>query len=118
MAQTSPPADGESHSSAPEPHTIGPDDTPAAVREYTRGILCEEFGIPPSKAGRIASKWQFGSSAALQLHDVDTFKTMFGNEIGSLLFHRVKGTLPPGKWDAGAIDTAPRDLFGLRYGGN
>ena len=69
------------------------DASPSNVRNRFITILTDLHGVPESDARDIASKWKYGRGSELNYYDVDTFRTIFGSEAGTLLFGHARREL-------------------------
>lgn len=49
--------------------------------------------VSKEESQKITDKWQFGRGSELTYYDIDTFRTIFGVEAGTLLFGYARGEL-------------------------
>ncbi|TGO31013.1 hypothetical protein BPAE_0002g01060 [Botrytis paeoniae] len=99
------------------------DATSLTVREYISHILHNHYDVPKDEAENLAAQWKYGRGSELRTFDVDTFRSIFGVEAGTLLFAYLRKELGPSKagsnkklTDGGAAQRAERDIFGLTPG--
>lgn len=71
---------------------IPPDAPPSAVREYLAQYLAEKYNVPIKVAGDLVSPWKIGWGNELSYYDLETFRSLFGSEIGAILYHHVNCT--------------------------
>ncbi|KAF7862788.1 uncharacterized protein EAF02_010337 [Botrytis sinoallii] len=103
---------------------VPPLDAPSStVREYISHILHHHYDVPKDKAETLAAQWKYGRGAELRTFDVDTFRSIFGVEAGTLLFAYVMKELGLSKANSskklaggGTPQRAERDIFGLTPG--
>ena len=110
-------------SSMATPSPPSPDASPATVRTWLTTILCDVHSVQEEQARGIASKWKYGRGSELTYYDLETFRTMFGGEAGTLLFGHARRELrtgrrgPSGGMGRGDRDDRPKtDIFGLQPG--
>jgi hypothetical protein len=73
-----------------------------SVRTYFHTILTEHYSIPSSEASTIVSAWRYGRTKEVINFEIETYREIFGPEIGALLYGwRLKyGTHVAGmKWE-------------------
>jgi len=58
----------------------------AAARTYFTAILCDFHSVPEEEANGVASNWRSGRGSELIFNNVETLRTMFGPEAGTLLY--------------------------------
>ncbi|TGO46110.1 hypothetical protein BCON_0344g00020 [Botryotinia convoluta] len=73
------------------------DATSFTVREYISHILHNHYDVPKNEAENLAAQWEYGRGPELRTFDVDTFRSIFGVEAGTLLFAYVMKELGPPK---------------------
>ncbi|THV44721.1 hypothetical protein BGAL_0589g00080 [Botrytis galanthina] len=99
------------------------DATSFTVREYISHILHNQYDVPKHEAEDLAAQWKYGRGSELRTFDVDTFRSIFGAEAGTLLFEYVRKELDPSKTGSnkelacgGAAQRAEKDIFGITPG--
>lgn len=113
----------KSTSSIPIPPRL--DASPAGVRQYMTDILHSVYHVPLQDATAFASNWRYGRGRELGLYDLSTFQSIFGGEVGALLYHYIaaQGTLfSNSPYHTAHISDSSKlkqkeDLFGMRQGG-
>jgi hypothetical protein len=83
-----------------------------SVRDYFTRVLVEKYLVPQPEAEASTSKWRYGTAREVAGFDVETYRQIFGPEIGGILYgHRFsysKKTLKDGKefeaWQAGKAE--------------
>jgi hypothetical protein len=94
-----------------------PDSPASTVRAYLTAILHQHHGVTESEATRIAAAWKVGRGAELMSYDVQTFRDLFGSEVGMLLFTFVQGDSHQGEAKAPRIASQRRrTLFEVEPG--
>lgn len=103
------------------------DAPPSVVRAYFSEILSKHHDVPSAEAIAITAQWRVGRGSELTYYDIETFRAIFGAEIGTLLFgyarKELKTSRAPSaglgkgvkKSEEGAKATE-RDIFGLTPG--
>jgi hypothetical protein len=81
------------HLTMPTPQPPEIDASPVHVRNWFITLLVDLHGVPEAEAQEIASKWKYGRGSELLYYDVDTFRTIFGSEAGTLLFGHARREL-------------------------
>ncbi|KAF7886600.1 uncharacterized protein EAF01_011278 [Botrytis porri] len=71
--------------------------SPSDVRQYLESLLVQNHQCDVKDANDIASYWVYGRGSEFYQYDLDTFKDMFGDEIGMLFFLYSRGLTPGGK---------------------
>ncbi|EDO04384.1 predicted protein [Sclerotinia sclerotiorum 1980 UF-70] len=71
--------------------------TPADVRKYLTALLVQNHGISIEEAKEVAACWIYGRGSEFYQYDLETFKNLFGNEIGMLFYLYSRGITPGGK---------------------
>jgi hypothetical protein len=56
------------------------------VREYFEHVLVHEYSIPDNFASKYASKWTYGKGKEVASFDIETYRQIFGTQIGSILY--------------------------------
>ncbi|TGO10507.1 hypothetical protein BTUL_0133g00140 [Botrytis tulipae] len=99
------------------------DATSFTVREYISHILYNHYDVPKHEAEDLATQWKYGRGSELRTFDVDTFRSIFGAEVGTLLFEYVRKELGLSKAGSneklaggGAAQRAEKDIFGITPG--
>ncbi|TGO54094.1 hypothetical protein BOTNAR_0277g00090 [Botryotinia narcissicola] len=105
------------------PSVPPPDATSFTVREYISHILHNHYDVPKHEAEDLATQWKYGRGSELRTFDVDTFRSIFGVEVGTLLFEYVRKELGLSKAGSneklaggGAAHRAEKDIFGITPG--
>jgi hypothetical protein len=99
------------------------DAQPEAVRTYFHTILTELHNVSEQEAVSIASHWKYGRGSEISYYDIDTYRSIFGPEVGNLLYGHArqelrKGRRGPSQGTGKASRTQPQvDLFGQEPGG-
>ncbi len=57
-----------------------------SVREYFAKVLVEKYSVPQSEAEVYTSKWRYGTAREVVGFDVETYRQIFGPEIGGILY--------------------------------
>ena len=100
------------------------DAPPSEVQSYFTNILVDLHGIPEKEAKEIGSRWKYGRGSEVTYYDVDTFRAIFGPEVGTVLFGHARRELRAGRRgpsqgvkQSEKKEIAKHDLFGLTPGG-
>jgi hypothetical protein len=87
-----------------------PTSTTQSVRDHFYTILTQNYDIPAEEAESIVSKWRYGKDREVHNYDIQTYREIFGTEIGSLLHgYKTFKSAPPGQMDP--KDTSKSYLF-------
>lgn len=78
--------------------------SPSQIRWYLASILIQNHQCSDERAKEIASYWVYGRASDFFQFDLDTFKGMFGDEIGMLFYLYSRG-LTPGEKTTGRFWT-------------
>lgn len=74
--------------------SIPKDDAPASeVREFFSQTLINGYNVALSDAETIASQWRYGGGTELAYFDVEAFRSIFGGEVGTILYEKSR-TMP------------------------
>lgn len=65
-----------------------PDAPASEVREFFYRTLIEDFNVPPGEAETIASQWRYGGGRELAYFDGEAFRSIFGGEVGTILYEK------------------------------
>ncbi|KAF7951836.1 hypothetical protein EAE96_007134 [Botrytis aclada] len=76
---------------------------PAAVRQYLASLLMQNHGRTLEESTEIASYWVYGRGSDFYQYDLDTFKDMFGDEVGMLFYLYSRGLTPGGRLKAWGV---------------
>ena len=60
--------------------------TPSEVRTYFTSLLSQNFHLPPEEAEILAQAWKYGTGAQVHRFSIDTYRGIFGAEMGTLLY--------------------------------
>ena len=60
--------------------------SPSSIRAYFASILTNHYSIPTSDAEDYVSAWKYGKDAEVLSFDCVTYRAIFGDEIGAILF--------------------------------
>lgn len=60
--------------------------TAFSIRAYFSSILQEKYDIPALEAEKAVSAWQYGKDKEVLDYDRETYRAMFDDEIGAILF--------------------------------
>jgi hypothetical protein len=60
--------------------------SPQEVRAYFSSILAQNHSVPEAEAAQLVKEWKYGTGAEVKTLDVETYRAIFGAEIGSLLW--------------------------------
>ncbi|KAF7931435.1 uncharacterized protein EAE98_002617 [Botrytis deweyae] len=71
--------------------------SPSDMRQYLTSLLVQNHQCDVEDAREIASYWVYGRGSDFYQYDLDTFKDMFGDEIGMLFFLYSRGLTPGGR---------------------
>lgn len=71
--------------------------TPSEVRRYLVSILVQNHGCSIEEANEVASVWTYGRGSDFYQYDLETFKEMFGDEVGMLFFLYSRNLTPGGR---------------------
>jgi len=64
------------------------------IQAYFIQILQDLFDVPPKEAEAIAARWKYGRGEELYSYDIKEYKSVFGAELGHLLFGTVTSLRP------------------------
>ncbi|PVH85052.1 hypothetical protein DL98DRAFT_527996 [Cadophora sp. DSE1049] len=59
--------------------------SPSSIRTYF-SILTEHYSIPASDVEKCVSCWKYGKDAEVLYYDCETYRAIFGDEIGAISF--------------------------------
>jgi len=97
------------------------DASPEAVRTYFSAILKELHNLPEADAVSIASHWKYGRGSEISYYDIETYRSIFGPEAGTLLYGHSRQQLRTGRHgpssQSSGIERSRVDLFGQEPGG-
>jgi hypothetical protein len=106
-----------------EPLLPPPNATPSTVRAYFARVLRDRYDIPREEAEDIAAKWRYGRGSEVAYYDIDTFRSIFGGEVGDLLFRYTReGVKTSGAGTSSTlgrgevVGKSKKDIFGLTPG--
>ncbi|TEY32908.1 hypothetical protein BOTCAL_0706g00010 [Botryotinia calthae] len=77
--------------------------SPAKIRQYLASILVQNHECDVEEAKEIASYWLYGRASDFYQYDLDTFKDMFGDEVGMLFYLYSRGLTPGGRITEGGF---------------
>jgi hypothetical protein len=110
------------YSNMATPKPPAQDATPEAVRTYFTTILKELHNVSEADAVSIASHWEYGRGSEIPYYDIDTYRSLFGPEVGILLYGHARQELRSGKrgpsQGTGKVPRKPEvDIFGQEPSG-
>lgn len=95
--------------------------TPSTVRRYVVQILHDKYDVSTETAEGIAAQWQYGRGYELTYYDGNILRSIFGGEVGSILYHHIRTATNAPHAISRTVSKAElnktrKDIFGLTPG--
>lgn len=89
----------------PDVYLVRPENsTPAEIRKYLAALLVQNHDRSVEEGIEAASLWNYGRGSDFYQYDLETFKNIFGVELGMLFYLYSRGLTPGGRimtfWDS------------------
>ncbi|CAL3964971.1 hypothetical protein PZA11_002158 [Diplocarpon coronariae] len=68
--------------------TQSPPPTALQIRDFFSQLLQKHYSLPRDTADALVRPWLYGQEKEIMSYDLDTYRALFGPEIGAILYGR------------------------------